>query len=263
MLDRIQNLMLDLQQVSSDIAHDLRTPLTRLRQRLELARRREQTVKGLHDALDDAIGNSDAILETFGALLRIAQIEAGTRRARFASVALSELLSGLIETYQPVAEEKGQSLQGQIAPGLLVHGDRELLTQLFSNLIENAIGHSQDGAEITVAAAASRGAVLVSVGDNGPGIPAALRSKVLQRFYRLEASRTTPGNGLGLSMVAAIATLHDATLDLQDNEPGLRCLVRFGQPDWHIMSTIERDSQMAPRPLLLIHQLPTKPPISG
>ncbi len=227
MLDRIQELMLGLQQVSSDIAHDLRTPLTRLRQRLELARRREHTVKGLHDALDDAIGNSEAILETFGALLRIAQIEAGTRRSRFATVMLSELLDGLIETYQPVAEEKGQSLQGRITSGLQVHGDRELLTQLFCNLIENAIGHSQDGAAVSVEAAVARGQVMVAVADNGPGIPAGLRSKVLQRFYRLETSRTTPGSGLGLSMVAAITTLHDATLDLQDNEPGLKCLIRF------------------------------------
>jgi signal transduction histidine kinase len=227
MLDRIQDLMLGLQQVSSDIAHDLRTPLTRLRQRLELARQREHGVEGLRNALDGAIGNAEAILETFGALLRIAQIEAGTRRAGFTAVALSEMLDGLVETYQPVAEEKRQNLHARVKTGLHVHGDRELLTQLFANLIENAIGHSSTGAEICVEATSATGEVLVVVADNGPGIPAEFRRKVLQRFYRLEASRTTPGNGLGLSLVAAVATLHDAVIDLQDNEPGLRCWLRF------------------------------------
>jgi signal transduction histidine kinase len=227
MLDRIQDLMLGLQQVSSDIAHDLRTPLTRLRHGLELARRRENTVEGLNAALDAAIGNVDAILETFGALLRIAQIEAGTRRAGFQPVALSVLLDGLVEAYQPVAEEKGQDLEARILPGLWADGDRELLTQMFANLIDNAIGHSPAGARLTVEAASSLQGVLVIVGDTGPGIPAPYRQKVLQRFYRLETSRTTPGSGLGLSLVNAIATLHDATLDLQDNEPGLRCVLRF------------------------------------
>jgi signal transduction histidine kinase len=227
MLDRIQELMLGLQQISSDIAHDLRTPLTRLRQRLELARRREHTVEGLRNALDGAIGNVDTILETFSALLRIAQIEAGMRKAGFTSVALSDLLDGLIETYQPVAEENGQILQGRITPGIRVHGDRELLTQLFANLIENAIGHSPAGAEISVEAALAPREILVTVADNGPGIPAEFRRKVLQPFYRLEASRTTPGSGLGLSLVAAIATLHGVALDLQDNDPGLRYFLRF------------------------------------
>jgi signal transduction histidine kinase len=227
MLDRIEGLMLGLQQVSSDIAHDLRTPLTRLRQSLELARRREHSVEGLHSALDGAILNVEAILETFGALLRIAQIESGTRRSGFTSVALSELLEGLIEAYQPVAEEKRQNLQGRVMPGLFVHGDRELLTQLFANLIENAIGHSPAGAEISVEATPTRGEVVVVVTDNGPGIPAEFRRKVLQRFYRLEASRTTPGSGLGLSLVAAVAILHEVAIDLEDNEPGLKCRVRF------------------------------------
>jgi signal transduction histidine kinase len=228
MLDRIQSLMLGLQQVSSDIAHDLRTPLTRLRQRLELARRREHTVEQLHSSLDGAIANADTILETFSALLRIAQIEAGTRRSGFTSVALSPLLNGLIEAYQPVAEEKGQTLRGRIAPDLQVRGDRELLTQLFSNLIENAIGHSPSGTEISVEAECPRGEVTVAVADNGPGIPAEFRDKVLQRFYRLEASRTTPGSGLGLSLVAVIATLHEARFTLRDNAPGLKCLLEFG-----------------------------------
>jgi signal transduction histidine kinase len=227
MLDRMQALMLGLQQVSSDIAHDLRTPLTRLRQRLELARRRESTAAGLHDALDGAIRDVDVILETFSALLRIAQIEVGSRRSGFTSVALSTLLNGLIEAYQPVVEENGQTLIGQVDAGSSVHGDPELLTQLFANLIENAITHSPAGTRISVAARSSGGEVVATVADDGPGIPAELRQKVLQRFYRMEASRTTPGSGLGLSLVDAVASVHGAALDLEDNAPGLRCLVRF------------------------------------
>ena len=227
MLDRIQELMLGLQQVSSDIAHDLRTPLTRLRQRLELARRREHNVDGLHGALDDAIRNADSILETFSALLRIAQIEAGTRRAGFAAVDLSGLLNGLVEAYQPVTEEKEQALVAQIAPDLRVRGDRQLLTQLFANLIENAIGYSPPGASISVRAMADQNHVVAIVADTGPGIPAALRQKVLQRFYRLEASRTSCGSGLGLSLVNAVVALHEATLELQDNDPGLRCVIHL------------------------------------
>jgi signal transduction histidine kinase len=227
MLDRIQDLMLGLQQVSSDIAHDLRTPLTRLRQRLELARRREGTVEGLQVAVDGAIDNVDAILDTFGALLRIAQIETGTRRSGFQPVALSALLSGLVEAYQAVAEEKAQDLVADIAPELWVDGDRELLMQLFANLIENAISHSPATARLFINAASAPDDVMVIVADTGPGIPAAYRQKVLQRFYRLETSRTTPGSGLGLSLVNAIVALHEATLELQDNKPGLRCVLHF------------------------------------
>jgi signal transduction histidine kinase len=227
MLDRIQDLMLGLQQVSSDIAHDLRTPLTRLRQRLELARRREDTVEGLHIAVDGAIDNVDAILETFGALLRIAQIEAGTRRSGFQPVSLSVLLSGLTEAYQPVAEERAQKLDAQIAPDLWVVGDWDLLTQMFANLIDNAMVHSATGADLAVEAVSAPGGVQVMVSDNGPGIPPQYRQAVLQRFYRLDRSRTTPGSGLGLSLVSAVASLHNATLVLADNEPGLRCLLLF------------------------------------
>jgi signal transduction histidine kinase len=227
MLDRIQDLMLGLQQVSSDIAHDLRTPLTRLRQRLELARRREDTVEGLHVAVDGAIDNVDAILETFGALLRIAQIEAGTRRSGFQPVSLSALLNGLIEAYQPVAEERAQKLNAQIAPDLWVVGDRDLLTQMFANLIDNAMVHSAAGADMAVEAVPGAAGVQVTVRDNGPGIPPQYRQAVLQRFYRLDRSRSTPGSGLGLSLVSAVAGLHDATLALEDNDPGLSCVLVF------------------------------------
>jgi signal transduction histidine kinase len=227
MLDRIQDLMSGLQQVSSDIAHDLRTPLTRLRQRLELARRRETTVGGLNAALDGAIVNVDAILETFGALLRIAQIEAGTRRSGFRPVRLDQLLRELLEAYQPVAEENRQTLDGAIEAHLMLQGDYELLTLLFANLIENAIGHSPAGVCIIINAARTANGIIASVADSGPGIPEEFRKQVIQRFYRLEQSRTTPGNGLGLSLVNTIAVLHGASFDLEDNQPGLRCVVHF------------------------------------
>ena len=227
MLDRIGDLMGGLRQVSSDIAHDLRTPLTRLRQRLELARRRAQSVDELHQALDGSIADVDAILDTFAALLRIAQIEAHTNAAGFATLDLSELLADMAETYQSVAEEKRQRLHSDIAPGLSIVGDRELLPQLFSNLIENAIRHAPEGSTIDIGGRCVPTGIEVSVADSGPGIPAEMRERVFQRFFRLEQSRSTPGTGLGLSLAAAIAALHRAQITLSDNHPGLQATVNF------------------------------------
>jgi signal transduction histidine kinase len=227
MLDRIQVLMDGLRQVSTDIAHDLRTPLTRLRQRLELAQERSGDAAALHGALGATLTDIDAILQTFSALLRIAQVESGARRASFSRVDLSDLLHTIAEVYQPAFEEKSQLLREQIAPDLVVHGDRELLTQLFANLVENATRHCPSGAQVALIAAPGGAGVSVSVSDNGPGIPAAMREKVLQRFVRLDASRSTPGNGLGLSMAAAVAALHDADWQMTDNGPGLRIAILF------------------------------------
>ena len=221
MLDRIEGLMEGLRQVSNDIAHDLRTPLTRLRQRLELARRRATSVEALQAALDGSVEHVDQILETFGALLRIAQIEGRSRRRTFAEVDLSELMQSLAETYQPVAEEKTQRLEADVASGLTMLGDRELLTQMLANLIENSIRYAPERATIRVDARYDGTGIEMIVRDDGPGIPSVFYDRVFQRFFRLEESRTTPGSGLGLSLVAAIAALHEIEINLGDNRPGL------------------------------------------
>jgi signal transduction histidine kinase len=225
MLDRIAALMNDLRQVTTDIAHDLRTPLTRLRQRLELAIRPGEDAASARLTLENAVVEIDSILTIFGALLRIAQIESGNRRLGFKAVPLSELLSTIAELYRPMAEENGQVLIESVEASLQVNGERELLMQLFANLIENALRHTPRGSTISLVARRIDRCVQVSVIDNGHGIPENLRGKVLQRFFRLESSRTTVGSGLGLSMASAIVKVHDATLELADAAPGLRATV--------------------------------------
>ena len=231
MLERNEAAMESVRQVSNDIAHDLRTPLTRLRQRLELAQRRARSVEEWRGAAEGCIFDMDAILETFGALLRIAQIASGMPARRFAEVDLSELLCTLIEVYQPMAEEKEQRFMADIACGLTVWGDRELLGQMIANVIENAMKHSPAGATIGLMTLQSSSTITVAVTDSGRGIPVAERGRVFRRFYRLESSRSTPGSGLGLSLVEAIAALHRVSIELTDNGPGLRVTLRFFAPD--------------------------------
>jgi signal transduction histidine kinase len=227
MLDRIEELMLGLQHVTNDIAHDLQTPLGRLRQTLETAHRRETTVEGHKAALDKAIDETNSILDTFGALLRIAQIETGARKAEFTRLDLTDIVASVAEIYQSVAEDEGLSLTTDIGPGIEIHGDRDLLTQMIANLVENAIRHCPRGTDIGVSLILGERGPVLTIADNGPGIPAEEHARVLQRFYRLEQSRTTPGSGLGLALVRAIAELHGAALTLSDNRPGLRVDIRF------------------------------------
>jgi signal transduction histidine kinase len=228
MFDRIQALMDGLRQVSTDIAHDLRTPLTRLHQRIESSLRKADDASSLRDAFQAALNDVDSILDTFSALLRIAQLESLQQRAKFADVDLGDVLRTAVELYASTAEEKGQSIVEKIEGGLTARGDRELLLQLFANVLENAVRHCPNGALIEVGARKAVDGTVVSICDNGPGIPEDMKAKVFQRFFRLEPSRTTPGNGLGLSLVKAIASLHDISVELRSNQPGLIVQVSFG-----------------------------------
>jgi signal transduction histidine kinase len=225
MLDRIQQLMEGLRQVTSDIAHDLRTPLGRLRQRLEDARERATTTGEYETATEAAIAEADGLLDIFSALLRISQIEAGARKSAFAEVDLSTLLRSIADAYAPPAEDAGHKLDSAIEDGVAITGDRQLLAQLFSNLIENALSHTPDGSTVRLVLQKTATGFEARVADNGPGIPEAEREKVLDRFYRLDRSRTTKGSGLGLALVKAIASLHGLSLVLEDNAPGLAVVV--------------------------------------
>jgi signal transduction histidine kinase len=227
MLDRIQDLMQSLKQVSSDIAHDLRTPISRLRQGLDALQRRPDTIAETQAAVDAALKEIDTIIDTFDALLRIAQIEGGARRANFRTVDLSSVLENLTAVYASVAEDRGHLFEIEIEKGCQLRGDRDLLTQLFANLIENALTHVPTPSTITVSLKRSGRELRCVVADEGPGIPEHEHEKVFRRLYRLERSRTTPGSGLGLSMVAAIADLHGAKVRLDDNRPGLVVSVIF------------------------------------
>jgi signal transduction histidine kinase len=223
----MQSLMENLQQVSSDVAHDLRTPLARLRQNLEAARTSATTVEEFRVSTDAAIAETQGLLATFSALLRIAQIQSGSRKAGFSKVDLSELFEFIATTFQPVAEDERHRLVSEIAPGLTITGDRELLLQLATNLIENAIRHTPPGSTIKLQLQRDGEAIVAVVADDGPGIPSEEREKVFRRFYRLELSRTTPGSGLGLALVAAIAELHAAKIAVNDCAPGFCVELRF------------------------------------
>jgi signal transduction histidine kinase len=227
MLDRIAVLMESLRQISSDIAHDLRTPLSRLRQGLEEAKDKDLTAADYKRVIEGAVEDADVLLQIFSALLRIAQIEAGTRRSAFRSVDLSDVMRTVAEAYGPSAEESGHTLRVAIADGVQINGDRELLSLLFTNLVENALHHTPPGTTIDLRLSAQDAGVLAEVADSGAGIPKDERTKVFRRFYRLERSRTTAGSGLGLSTVAAIVELHHAAIELLDNQPGLRVAIRF------------------------------------
>ena len=227
MLDRIQALMDDLQQVSNDIAHDLRTPLGRLRQRLEAASARALDAQENRAAFDSAITDVDGILDTFAALLRIAQIETGSRRAGFALLDLSKVAASIAESFEAVAESHGQVLTSKVSPDVTLVGDRELLTQALVNLVENAIRHSPAGTQIEVGLTLVRAGPVLMVSDTGPGIPLEEREHVFRRFYRGEKSRSTPGSGLGFALVKAVADLHQAQIELVDHAPGLCVVIRF------------------------------------
>jgi len=222
MLDKIGSLIENIQQVSNDIAHDLRTPISHLKFRLENALTRNLSAEQYTERVAFAIEEVDTILDTFSAMLRISQIESGSRRSGFKTVNLSDIVVAVTDALTPVAEEQGKTIHVDIDPDITLTGDKELLTQLVFNLLDNAILHTPGNTQIKVSLRSSDGQTEFIVADNGPGIAEEYRLRVFQRFYRLEQSRTTPGNGLGLSIVAAIADLHEGTLKMFDNKPGLK-----------------------------------------
>jgi signal transduction histidine kinase len=227
MLEQIEKLMVGVRQVSDNIAHDLRTPLTRLRNRLEQMRLQEPKTDEYDMQLEKSIMEADQLLATFNALLRIAKIESGSHLIRKKPVNLEALVRDASELYEALAEEKNQSLTLKLIPHLQVQGDRDLLFQAIVNLLDNAVKYTPSGGKIGITLFKRKDIVEIIVTDTGTGIPIEAHDKVLQRFYRLEISRSTPGNGLGLSLVAAVAMLHHAKLRLEDNAPGLRVVLLF------------------------------------
>ena len=223
MLDQIERLMAAMQEVSSNVAHDLKTPLTRIKARVEAALRSGAEPE-YRQALEQTVDESDRLLATFNALLSIARAEAGEARAGLRPLDVSAIVAEVAELYEPMAEDAGGTLTSSMSSGLNVLGDRQLLAQAMTNLLDKALKYGASPGEtpqIEVAAGIEGDKVVIAVRDHGEGIPVADRSRVTERFVRLDASRSQPGNGLGLSLVSGVMTLHKGTLVLEDNHPGL------------------------------------------
>jgi signal transduction histidine kinase len=230
MLDRIGRLMDGVRQVSNAIAHDLRTPITRARTRLEDAALHAETPDDLRAAIERATADLDGIVAVFQALLRIAEIEAGSRRSSFARVDLVPLVAEVADLYGAVAEERGIVLQVDMPEAVPAYGDKAMIQQAIANLVDNAVKFSPEGGTVRVSVSVAI-KIFVAVSDQGPGIAACEREKATDRFYRGESARSTPGSGLGLSLVLAVAYLHGGELRLEDNQPGLRAVLGLPLPE--------------------------------
>lgn len=227
MLDQIEVLMESVRRVSDNIAHDLRTPLARLRNRIEELHLETTADDPRHRILEQALDEADALLNTFNALLRIARIESDDDTRDFTPVDLGVLINDVMELYEPLAEDRQLRFEALLRTNLVFRGDRDLLFQALANLLDNAIKYTPRGGSITLTLENEGDTVSLRLCDSGPGIPEARREQVFQRFFRLEQSRTTPGNGLGMSLVKAVMQRHHLDLQLQDNHPGLCVCIRF------------------------------------
>lgn len=229
MLDQIEYGMEGVRRVSDNIAHDLKTPLARLKNRVEELRIKVADDEDKSAQVDQIIQEADGLLATFNALLRIARIEYSEQRQSFKELDVNSILSDLLELYEPLSEEKGQSLTMETAKPVMVMADRDMLFQAFANLLDNAIKYTPEKGSVQIRTYREARQWHIEICDNGPGIPSKEHEKVLQRFYRLDQSRTTPGSGLGLSLVFAVLKLHEMNLSFADNNPGLRVRVTMPQ----------------------------------
>jgi signal transduction histidine kinase len=225
MLEQIEKLIEANRHVSHNIAHDLRKPLARIVRRLEAVRAAEASLSSYKETVEGAIVDVHGVLETFNALLRIAQIETGARRAGFKAIDLAAIAHEVAEAFQPAADDEGKALTIETSVSLPQAGDEELLKQMIANLIDNALRHTPKGARIALRSERANDLATLTICDDGPGVPEAERERIFEPFYRLDAARVTAGDGLGLSLVAAIAELHALKVSAEDNRPGLRIVI--------------------------------------